>query len=249
MCPPPLPSMLVVAFTCSQTHNHFQWALCTAEAVSRFFEHVRNAPSFKKIPIFVSIFSQCRVLLPIWHNNKVKGEEATIEFIRNAHTLSPSISFQVCSFFFVSHTHSAYWTAETGAWCGIGESNFGDWQVYWHQPQEYLSSYHYLGLSTSPHIAHLIYPAISTTFSTFLMPICLNCSKTSRSMTRWRMWKFPQTIYMILLPAMKEFWNCFWKTTFLSKIFGFIIQPAKNLVLHLLWTETNIWENSADLRL
>ena len=100
MRPPPLPSMLVVAFAWSQTHKQSQWSLCTAEAVSRFFEHVHNASSLKKIPIFVSIFLSPRRALPIWHNNKLKGEEATIECIRNVHTLSPSISLQVCSFYF-----------------------------------------------------------------------------------------------------------------------------------------------------
>ena len=205
MCPPPLPSMLVVAFTCSQTHKHSQWALCTAEAVSRFFEHVRNAPSLKKISIFVSIFSQCRVLLPIWHNNKVKGEEATIEFIRNAHTLSPSIFFQSV-LFSLSPTHIL--RIERCDRCLMWNQRIKFWRLAsLLAPAPGISLV--LPLSWSvlllhPHFAHyLIYPAISTTFSTFLMPICLNCSTTSRSMTCWRMWKFPQTICMILLPAMK----------------------------------------------
>src|SRR3990167_10184498 len=51
--------MLVVVLACSsQIHMMAaQWDLCTAEAVSRFFEHVRNAASLKKITIFVCILS------------------------------------------------------------------------------------------------------------------------------------------------------------------------------------------------
>ena len=82
-----------------------QWVLSTPEAVSSFIGHVCNAASLKKIPIFVSILFFVVMLLrsDFKLNNKVKGEGATMEFLRNAHALSPSISLHVCFFFSFLH--------------------------------------------------------------------------------------------------------------------------------------------------
>ena len=64
-----------------------------------FIGHVCNAPSLKKIPIFVS-FRLLPYILPVgWLHSKVKGEEATLEFLRCAHLLSPSILLEVLFLF------------------------------------------------------------------------------------------------------------------------------------------------------
>ena len=100
-------------------------------------------PRWKKSPsLFLFIF--CYHAVAILHNNKVRGEDATMEFLRNAHTLSPSISLQVCFFSLFSFLHpfrSVYWRlAVTARWCGIGAAFIWDCQIYCQQSKKYLST-------------------------------------------------------------------------------------------------------------
>ena len=72
----------------------------------------------------------------------------------------------------------------------------------------------------------------TTIWMTFLRPIWLNCSKVSLSLGFWRELKLTQEeIFSTLIPAKKEFWNYFWKTTLRSKPFGFIKQEPMRVLL------------------